>query len=239
MEIFLCKTKTMRLAIILSILFLFLLTTSNSVFSQIEVLEQKRQFKSDLKTAFVFSAERQELKDKDIENAWEDYVEDYDGDLDFDKETKMFVAESTEINAISEVPLHVFMRMSNISKGQTELTIWLRQADGSFVETQTSQSKAEAGKSWVAEFARKLIRMNLEEVLEELEDELDDLVDDKEDLEDDLKSAQKSIEKYQEKIEDEKEEIQEIKKELPPLKIQVRSKQAEVDKVRSRLDALD
>ncbi|NBC24614.1 MAG: hypothetical protein GVX78_03255 [Bacteroidetes bacterium] len=229
----------MRISSSLAILILVILTTSTSVSSQIEVLEQKRQFTSGLKTAFVFSAERQELKDKHIESAWEDYVEDFNGDLDFDNETKMYFAEETEIPSISQDPLHIFMRMSNISKDQTEFTIWFRQKDGSFLQTASSKTQAQAGKSWVMEFALKLIRMNLEEVLDELEDELDDLTDDKEDLEDDLKSAQKSIEKYQKKIEDEKEEIEEIKNELPQLKIKVSAKQSEVDKVRSKLDALN
>jgi len=229
----------MRIVSTLAISILVILTTSTSVFSQIEVLEQKRQFTSGLKTAFVFSAERQELKDGKIENAWEDYVEEYNGDLEFDKETKMYVAEETEIPSISQEPLHVFMRKSNISMGQTEFTIWLRQKDGSFLQTASSKTAAQAGKSWVTEFARKLIRMNLQEVLAEFEDELDDLADNKEDLEDDLKSAQESIEKYQKKIEDEKEEIEEIKNELPQLKIKVSAKQSEVDKVRSRLDALN
>lgn len=229
----------MRLVSTLAILILVILTTSTSVFSQIEVLEQKRQFTSGLKTAFVFSAERQELKDGEIEDAWEDYVEDYNGNLDFDKETKMYVAEETEISSISQNPLHVFMRMSNISKGQTEFAIWLRQNDGSFLQSESSKPNAQSAKSWVKEFARQLIRMNLEEVLDEMEDELDDLVDDKEDLEEDLKSAKENIEKYQKKIEDEKEEIEEITNELPQLKIKVSSKQAEVNNVRSRLDALN
>jgi len=218
--------------------FTLFLVFLSSVWSQSEVIIQKRIFKSDPQTAFVVSVEREGVKDKDIDKMWKSYLKNFDTKPDFDKESELSVAEEAMVSKISNGPLKIFMRKNNVSKVQTEFTIWIKDSNNQFVGSAASDANTDITSQWVLDYAICIKRHQKEEILEELEDDLKSLEKEKKKLDKEVKSAQKAIEKMRDKIEDEEKDIREAKEELPEVSRELSSKKMEVDLIRKELEQL-
>jgi hypothetical protein len=215
--------------------FLFILSS----IAQSEVLVQKRLFQNEPQYAFVTSLERSEIKDKDIDEMWEDYLDEFNSKPDFNKDLQMEVAEEVEIGDIASESITVYMRKTNVSGSQTEFVIWMQNKNGVFIGGESTSNVIPSARQWVLGFPISIKRKHITEQLEESQDDLEDLMDDKEDLTDDLEDARKEIEDLKQDIEKEEEKISEVEKKLPEVEADLKKKQIEVDKLKKELRDLE
>ena len=208
-----------------------------STLAQSEVFIQKRLFKSEPKSSFVVSVERSDVKEKDIEDIWKDYVKNFDSKPDFDKDQNLSISEDVNLPELSSGGLHIFMRKNTLPEDQMEFAIWIKSANDGFIGG--DHPKVAFAKQWVLEYALNVKRYQITERLEEKVDDLEDLQDDREDLVDDIADSKKEIEKLRDDIEKEEKKIVEAENELPELESTLQEVQKRVNILKAQLKEVE
>lgn len=175
--------------------------------------------------------------EKDIINAFEDFLEEKDKNYKVKSLFKKISAEDILVPSFSEkhFNLHAQVRTSNEN---ISLWYWVSFGPDTFVSSSAHPDEAAKCKALLKDFAKTYFSSFIEsdvvttqETLEKSEENLEDVLDDIADLTNDQQKEKKDREKIEKKK-------QQLEQKLAKLQIEIKEKTAEIDKINTDVDLL-
>lgn len=170
---------------------------------------------------------------KDVEDAWEDYLEEQ---YQIKLEKKKGVCMATGVSIPLIAPGFLALYSSHAQEDtRTRLNTWV-DLGGEYLD---GQSPNAAGmKTLLSEFMESYYREVYEDVLEDQNKELSSLTKDKERLQKDAEKLQKDVSKRTEDIEDAKEDTIDAKQKITELNTKIDELASDIQKYESEIESL-
>jgi hypothetical protein len=212
-----------------------MLSIGTMAIGQVEVRQSEVRMSKGTQPAFIMNLTTR-MDDDDLEDMWDDYLDDADAD-DVDSKDGEIFGDNLTVEAISANTIDVYSRITG-KKNNFTLTVWF-DLGGAYLTSARHPEGTAAARQWLQQFALQVEASGIKEDLEEEEDRLKDMEDDVEDLEDDIKSLEKDIRKYEERVAEAKEKLLEKQKQLVDRQRTFDAQKAKVEQVKKTLKKIN
>ena len=200
------------------------------------VSEGNREFIDDA-TRNALIVELPEMKERDVERLWKDYIGKFGGKTKKMRDIKGYFTDDTEIYSIGGInKLDVYARVED-DRSQTTLTAWFDMNDG-MLRSDTQPEAYKAAVSFLQDFALEVKISEVQEKLDEEEKNLKDLEKAMDRLKRDNDDYHKTIKDAREKIAKAEQDIEQNERDQVSTTERIGEQKEKVSQVRERLNYL-
>lgn len=219
----------------MKIQFTFLLLFCGGLLSFAQISEGTNKMSKGKENSFSFTVQTQ-MDDDDLEEFWEDYLDDADADKVKTRDGETF-ADNLTIETVSNNTIDVYSQIKEGKGNQFTFTVWF-DLGGAYMSSSRHPEAVAAAKVWLSSFITKVKAKQIEGDLKAEKDKLEDLEDEVKDLEDDVKDLEDDIKGYEKKIAKAKEDLLEKQKALAGQKRAAELQKQQVEKIQKSLKGM-
>lgn len=213
---------------ILTVLFL-----SNISFAQIQVDVMEGAVSMSQGDNYSQTIVLEKSNRKDVEKAWEDFIDKYKGKTKKNRKTGEVFSDNAKLEAISSNTVDVYAKAQEAGD-DTKLTVWF-DLGGAYLSSTTHQDRYPAAEALLNDFANKVAKSHVEDILGVQEKTLKKKNGDLKDLRKGKENLESDIKKYEQKIEEAKQDIVQNEKDQVAKEAEIESQKAMIEETKNAL----